>query len=153
MGKIEVKSWDTFAEDKILDFLYQHKETSLFLLDNYQRSGAKIGQELFSGNFKILMDADQICAVFCLTKSANLLIQSDNEQDCSDAIYTSCLEEEIAITGFVGNWKDGDLFWTYIKKIKTLILFTGHENQPAQKLYKKLGFKHIGYFGLLFWDN
>ncbi len=132
MKKIEVKSWDIFAEDKILDFLYQYKETSLFLLDNYQRCGTKIGQELFSGNFKILVDADQICAVFCLTKSGNLLIQSDNKQDYSDVIYKACQEEKIPITGFVGGWKDGDLFWKYIQKIDPKI---SPKNISKEKLY------------------
>ncbi len=132
MGKITVQKWDAFAEDKLLDFLYQYKETSLFLLDNYQRCGPKLQQELFSGNFKILVDADQICAVFCLTKSGNLLIQSDHKKDYSDVIYKACIEEEISITGFVGGWIDGDLFWKYIKKINPEV---SPKNLSKEKLY------------------
>lgn len=34
--------------------------------------------------------------------------------------------------------------------LETLILFTGYKNIAAQNLYKSLGFKKIGYFGLIF---
>ena len=116
----------------------------LFLLDNYQRYGTIINKELFSGNFKILTEEGQISAVFCLTKSGNLLIQSDNKQDYSDVIYKACLEEGTAITGFVGGWKDGDLFWKYIQKINPTVV---PKNISKEKLYvlnlsENLGVQH-----------
>ncbi|MCE2982936.1 MAG: GNAT family N-acetyltransferase [Parachlamydia sp.] len=37
-----------------------------------------------------------------------------------------------------------------IHKIRKIIIFTGEQNFPAQKLYKSLGVSHIGYFALLF---
>ncbi len=40
-----------------------------------------------------------------------------------------------------------------IHKIRKLIIFTGEQNFPAQKLYKSLGVSQIGYFALLFGDT
>jgi ribosomal protein S18 acetylase RimI-like enzyme len=37
-----------------------------------------------------------------------------------------------------------------IHKIRKIIIFTGEQNFPAQKLYKSLGVLQIGYFALLF---
>ncbi|MCB9024775.1 MAG: GNAT family N-acetyltransferase [Bdellovibrionaceae bacterium] len=40
-----------------------------------------------------------------------------------------------------------------IHKLDTLILFTGEKNYAAQSLYEVLGFKQMGYFGLIFGEN
>lgn len=37
-----------------------------------------------------------------------------------------------------------------VHQLNSLILFTGEKNIPAQKLYKSLGFKQLGDFGLIF---
>ncbi len=34
--------------------------------------------------------------------------------------------------------------------LRKLIIFTGHENSPAQKVYESLGAQRIGFYGLLF---
>lgn len=39
-----------------------------------------------------------------------------------------------------------------IHKIRKMIIFTGEQNFPAQKLYNSLGVSQIGYFALLFGD-
>ena len=40
-----------------------------------------------------------------------------------------------------------------LHKIRKLIIFTGEQNFPAQKLYNSLGVSQVGYFALLFGDT
>jgi predicted GNAT family acetyltransferase len=132
MSKRRIQNWEAVNKDIYIDFLYQHKETALLLLDNFQRYGAELGDEIYSGNFKVILDNDGVCAIFSLTRSGNLLIQSDKKQDYSAIIYESCLYEKIPITGFVGNWYDGENFWKYIQKVNPKIK---SKNLSKEKLY------------------
>lgn len=132
MSEMIVQKWNDEISSQALDFLYQHKETSLFLLDNFRRCGADLGKELYSGNFKVISEDNKICAVFCLTQAGNLLLQSDGAQDYSELVYKSCLEENGPTAGAIGDWQDAILFWHYVQKANPNV---SPKNLSKEKLY------------------
>lgn len=107
-------------EKDMVAFLKSHEDTSLFLLGNYESYGTKLGPSFLSGNYKLILDEDQIVAVFSLTKMGNLLVQSDVSESIFQEILKSCKEEEIPIKGLIGPWNVCEPFWDLLKREKII---------------------------------
>lgn len=104
-------------EPAMLAFLKERENFSLFLLGNFESYGSHLGPALFSGNFKVVFDQNQnIVAVFCLTRSGNLLVESKINNLLFQQILSSCLEEKIPIEGLLGSWDFCRSFWDFLKE-------------------------------------
>lgn len=91
--------------DAGLALLRRHQETSLFLLGNRHDYGPVLTAHLNSGNFKVLLQNDEVAAVFVLTRRGNLLMQTDHRGEYADAILDACAEEPIRLEGVLGDWR------------------------------------------------
>lgn len=103
-NNIQVIPWNKAYEEKALDLLRRYQETSLFLLGNLKDLGSKMGEVIYSGNFKCLIKNERVVAVFVLAKIGNILLQTDRNQDYSDVILDTCLTEGIPIRGVIGEY-------------------------------------------------
>ncbi len=92
-------------------FLERYPETSLLLLSTLRAFGSRLGESLYSGNVKAIVEGGEIAAVWCLTRSGNLVAQAAGRTDFAEAIVSSCGEEPIAMRGVLGEWSGlgGDL--------------------------------------------
>lgn len=125
---IEIIDWSQKFAQQANALLFKHEETSLFLLANLKTYGPKLtAEDTYSGDFKLLLKNGKVVAVFALAKIGNLIVQTDRADDYSKIIV------------------DGKIN----KHMDKVLLFTGENNSAAIKLYTGLGFKQIGYFGLV----
>ena len=93
-------------------FLERHPETSLLLLSTFRAFGTRLGDSLYSGNVKAIVEGGEIQAVWCLTRSGNLVAQAAGRADFAPAIVEACAEEPIAIRGVLGEWSVSEAIWT-----------------------------------------
>src|SRR5260370_15668573 len=68
-------------------FLESHVDTSLFLLSTLAALGPRLGNHLNSGNFRVIEEAGNIVAVFCLTRRGNLLVQAGGRTPEAEQIF------------------------------------------------------------------
>lgn len=109
------------SKDELIIFLKKHEEYSLFLLSNVETYGLTLSDALYSGNFKILRDEEQIIAAFCLTKKGTVLVHSiKQDTPIYDAMIEACLEEKIVISGVLGEWEFSHALWNQLKQ-RTII--------------------------------
>lgn len=107
------------AQDRneLIAFLKAHENYSLFLLSNLETYGLTLGASSYSGNYKLARDHGKVIAVFCLVRAGTLLIQSErSDASFFDTVIQSCLEENIPITGLLGEWSYCSSFWQYLKE-------------------------------------
>lgn len=88
---------------EVLEFLGRHKASSQFLIQNLSYKGPNLGNDPYSGNFKVIKNNEIIEAVFYIAKCGNIYAQAKDDQH-TDLILTECLKEEISVKGFVGQW-------------------------------------------------
>jgi len=84
------------------DFLARFEDTCQFLINNLSQHGPRLIEHHNSGNFKMLLEGEQVVGVFCLTRRGNLLAQTTI--DATDIILNSCRQESVALKGFSGAW-------------------------------------------------
>ena len=100
-----------------IGFLKAHEDYSLFLLSNLETYGLALGDPSYSGNYKLVRDGGKVIAVFCLVRAGKLLIQSErSDRLFFEAVLQSCLEDNIPITGMLGEWNFCSTFWHYLKE-------------------------------------
>lgn len=92
-------------------FLEAHIETSLFLLSNLITLGWRLGENLNSGNYRLIEEGGEIVAVFCLIRRGNILAQTGGRLDFSDKILDACKKERIPIKGVVAEWQIAEALW------------------------------------------
>jgi RimJ/RimL family protein N-acetyltransferase len=107
-------------QERMIAFLKDHDDYSLFLLGNFENYGANLGEAPYSGNYKLICTDDVVVAVFCLTKKGSLLIQSIIKEPIFDCVLAACLEEKTPITGLVGDWEFCHVFWQFLKEKKII---------------------------------
>lgn len=95
-------------------FLERHVETSMFLLANLDAHGIELGDAANSGNFKLVEQAGEIQAVFCLARRGNLLLQTGGRTDLAEAVLAACADEPIRIQGIVGEWRAAQSVWKLV---------------------------------------
>ncbi len=115
-----IENFTPSSEEKMLHFLKEHENTSLFLLGNFESYGPYIGSSPFSGNYKLIRSSDKIIGVFALTKKGNLFIESAIPESLFDKVIDACQEEGIPIEGLFGNWEVCSPFWSHLKKKKVI---------------------------------
>lgn len=92
-------------------FLRRHPETSLLLLSNLRAFGPRLGESLYSGDFKALVAGGAIEAVWCLTRGGSLVAQSGGRGDVAPAIVGACGREPFAVRGVLGEWTIAKALW------------------------------------------
>jgi len=98
-------------------FLKANEDYSLFLMSNLETYGPALGEPSYSGNYKLARDGGKVIAVFCLVRAGTLLIQSErSDRLFFEAVLQSCLEENIPITGLLGEWNFCSSFWQFLKE-------------------------------------
>ncbi len=126
-------------EDEMLRFLRQHDDTSLFLMGNYEEHGPYLTEAPNSGNFKCVRSDGEVVAVFCLARRGNLLVTAQSQSpEIFEALLSACLEEEIPISGLLGEWNWCSSFWSYLKE-KGIIREEVHVSKEI--LYSTSNFK------------
>jgi predicted GNAT family acetyltransferase len=96
-------------------FLEDHAETSMLLLGNLDLYGPRIGSAFYSGNYKIIEEDGQVCAVFCLTRRTMLLAAAGGRIEFARTIVDACREEPIAIGGVMGEWNLAESIWSILR--------------------------------------
>lgn len=120
MNLYRVEKFSPENQMSMIAFLRDHDDYSLFLLGNFENYGGYLGDAPYSGNYKLIRLKDEVIAVFCLTKKGSLIIQSIVKEPIFDRVLSSCLEEEIPISGLVGEWGFCHLFWEFLKGKKVI---------------------------------
>ncbi|MGE5244611.1 MAG: GNAT family N-acetyltransferase [Betaproteobacteria bacterium] len=92
-------------------FLLRHPETSLLLLSNLRAFGPRLGDSLYSGDFKALVGGGEIEAVWCLTRGGSLVAQSGGRADVAPAIVRSCAGDPLEVRGVLGEWTIASALW------------------------------------------
>lgn len=112
---LKVIPWNKDLEKSALEFLEHHQETALFLLSNLVQIGPYLTDHIYSGNYQLVVNDDLIVAVFCLTKSGNILLQTDRKADYSEIILETCLHESSSIEGVIGEWSAAKSLWDLVR--------------------------------------
>jgi predicted GNAT family acetyltransferase len=97
-------------------FLESHAPTAMFLLSNLAELGAHLGSHMNSGNYKCIEQNGELCAVFCLTRRGNLLVEAGGRTDLAPLILKACSNEPIEIQGVIGEWRAADSIWQRLKE-------------------------------------
>ena len=92
-------------------FLERHRETSLFLLSNLGAFGPRAGDSLYSGDFNAVVDEQGVCAVFCLTRGGNLVVQAGGRAELADEIEAACASGPVPVQGLLGEWDVARAIW------------------------------------------
>lgn len=100
---------DNLADAKA--FLERNPDTSLFLLSNIRAFGPRLGESMYSGNLRGLRRGDEFRAVFCLTRSGTLVVQTAGRTELAPDIVRACALEPIAIRGILGEWQICKAIW------------------------------------------
>lgn len=101
---------------KVYRFLEQHANTSMFMLNNLELNGPRLGTALNSGDFKVIEEDGNVCAVVCLTRRTSILAEAGGRTDFAPAIVEACRAEPIAIGGVLGEWKLAEAIWSILRK-------------------------------------
>lgn len=101
-------------------FLERTPETSLFLLSNLRAFGTRLGESLYSGNFKGLEEHGKLAAIFCLTRGGGLLAQAGGRTDLARQIVHACAQEALPIRGVLGDWNVSKAIWDLLCADETL---------------------------------
>jgi len=113
---ISVEAVDESSLQESISFLRRHEDYSLFLLGNFEAYGYRLTTAPNSGNYKLIRSQTGIIAVFCLTRRGNLVVQSETSEDAIlEQILISCQEEQLPISGLVGEWSFCQRLWGLFK--------------------------------------
>jgi len=114
-NNIEIIKWNEKLEHQAYELLNKYKESSLFLLANLKEHGSKLTDASYSANFKCLVKNNQVVAVFALTRTGTILVQTDRAYDYSEIIVSESLKEPISISGVIAEWDLAKQIWDYAK--------------------------------------
>ena len=92
-------------------FLERSPEASLFLLSNIRAFGARLGESVYSGNFKGFEIDGALCGVSCLTRGGSLLAQTDGRADLAGEIVRVSRGEGMPIRGVLASWEVSKAIW------------------------------------------
>lgn len=101
---MHVVNFSPLVSKQALDLLNRFKETSIFLLGNLEKYGPVPTEHPRSGQYKCIMDCDEVVGVFCLTRTGMILAQSNRRVDITHIILNEC-EKEQPICAFNGAWE------------------------------------------------
>jgi predicted GNAT family acetyltransferase len=110
-----IRNVETGDLERVRGFLEAHVETSLFLLSNLAIFGPRLTDHGNSGNYRLVEEAGQVVAVFCLTRRGNLLVQAAGRADLAESILESCEAENIEVCGVAGEWPTAESLWELLQ--------------------------------------
>jgi len=110
-----IRNVETGDLERVRGFLEAHVETSLFLLSNLAIFGPRLTDHANSGNYRLVEEAGQLVAVFCLTRRGNLLVQAAGRADLAESILESCEGEPIEVCGVAGEWPTAATLWDLLR--------------------------------------
>jgi predicted GNAT family acetyltransferase len=110
-----IRNVETGDLERVRGFLEAHVETSLFLLSNLAIFGPRLTDHGNSGNYRLVEEAGQVVAVFCLTRRGNLLVQAAGRADLAESILESCEAESIEVCGVAGEWPTAESLWELLQ--------------------------------------
>lgn len=91
-------------------FLEVRIETSLFLLSNLRAFGPRAGESPYSGDFRALVDGNDVRAVWCLTRTGNLVLQSGGDPSVAPVIEADGAASG-GVRGVLGDWPAAETVW------------------------------------------
>lgn len=92
-------------------FLARRPETSLLLLSSLRAFGPRLGESLYSGDFKAWVEGGAVRAVWCLTRGGSLVAQSGGRAEVAPAIVRACDREPFPVRGVLGEWTITQALW------------------------------------------
>jgi predicted GNAT family acetyltransferase len=110
-----IRNVETADLERVRRFLEAHVETSLFLLSNLAIFGPRLTDQGNSGTYRLVEEAGQVAAVFCLTRRGNLLVQAAGRADLAESILESCEAETIEVCGVAGEWPTAESLWALLQ--------------------------------------
>jgi RimJ/RimL family protein N-acetyltransferase len=110
-----IRNVETHDLERVRGFLEAHADTSLFLLSNLAIFGPRLTDHGNSGNYRLVEEAGQVLAVFCLTRRGNLLVQAAGRADLAESILESCESETIEVCGVAGEWPTASALWELLQ--------------------------------------
>ena len=110
-----IRNVETNDLERVRGFLEAHVDTSLFLLSNLAIFGPRLTDHGNSGNYRLVEEAGQVVAVFCLTRRGNLLVQAAGRADLAESILESCEGETIEVCGVAGEWPTAAALWELLR--------------------------------------
>jgi predicted GNAT family acetyltransferase len=110
-----IRNVETNDLERVRGFLEAHADTSLFLLSNLAIFGPRLADHGNSGNYRLVEEAGQVLAVFCLTRRGNLLVQAAGRADLAESILESCESETIEVCGVAGEWPTASALWELLQ--------------------------------------
>ena len=110
-----IRNVETDDLERVRGFLEAHVDTSLFLLSNLAIFGPRLADHGNSGNYRLVEEAGQVVAVFCLTRRGNLLVQAAGRADLAESILESCEGETIEVCGVAGEWPTAAALWELLR--------------------------------------
>jgi RimJ/RimL family protein N-acetyltransferase len=119
---------------RVLEFLREHSDTSMFLLSNLAAHGHVLSDAMNSGNFKFLIEKNRIQGVFCLTRRGNLLAECGGRSEFARTIVDACGSESIQITGVIGEWKLADAIWNVLVDSGAIATVVHASREPLFRL-------------------
>ena len=81
------------------------------MLGNLAEHGPQLGPSMNSGNFRALLEGGVVCAVFCLTRRGNLLVQTGGRSDLGARIVADCERQPPELSGVVGEFQGASSVW------------------------------------------
>ena len=115
MVRARVRAVNEQNRPAVVAFLERHVDTALLLLSNLMTHGPTLRDDLSSGNFKCIVEEDDVRAVFCLTRRGNLLAEAGGRTESAAIILTACDEEPIRVCGLVGEWPLAEAMWRLLQ--------------------------------------
>jgi RimJ/RimL family protein N-acetyltransferase len=110
-----IRNVETDDLERVRGFLEAHVDTSLFLLSNLAIFGPRLADHGNSGNYRLVEEAGQVVAVFCLTRRGNLLVQAAGRAELAESILESCEGETIEVCGVAGEWPTAAALWELLR--------------------------------------
>jgi RimJ/RimL family protein N-acetyltransferase len=110
-----IRNVETSDLERVRGFLEAHVDTSLFLLSNLAIFGPRLADHPNSGNYRLVEEAGQVVAVFCLTRRGNLLVQAAGRADLAEPILEACEAETIEVSGVAGEWSTAQALWELLR--------------------------------------
>lgn len=100
---------------RVRAFLEARLETSLFLLNNLRAFGPRGGESPYSGDFRALIKAGEIVAVWCAARNGSVVLQADGRLAFARVIADDIVAEGNAVTGVLGDWAVGAALWEILR--------------------------------------
>lgn len=114
---MNIEIWTDHNHCDGVNYLRNHKETSMFLLGNLDEHGPYKTNHQNSGNFYQIVDNGTVCGVFCLANRGNLLIEIDKMPDYGFILKFINENEDVEITGVIGEYQVSLKVWNSLKEL------------------------------------